>query len=109
MCYNFFFRNLFPDNLVRATFQQVHTTYIPKSTSDVHVSNTHNYTEFEEFTALNLTQNDTTSSDVTIGLYNRVLEHRDAMNVLGKYTFTIRTVLLSVHCGSTHEPTYSLK
>ena len=81
------FRNLFPENLVQACFQQVQTIFVPKKASDI-VAPKHNGTNMTTIgplTTMSLAElANATNETVEVELV-RQLQFKDGMNVLGTY------------------------
>lgn len=69
----FFYRNVIPDNLFQASFQQAHTVYVPSNS----------------FLGLNDTVNDTDIDDASPPKLVRIVQYRPGTNTLGIVFFCL--------------------
>ena len=83
-------RNLFPENLVQACFQQVQTIYVPKKESIIPPDEA-NLTSMVTTVAMEVITNNTNITEETPMV--RALQFKDGMNVLGTYLRGRRQVI----------------
>ncbi|CAN8022811.1 unnamed protein product [Ixodes persulcatus] len=79
-------RNMFPENLLQACFQQVETTYVKEKAKP-------------KFVPLHANLSDVTASNETVYVMKRVLQFKDGTNVLGLIVFCIAFGIIAGQMG----------